>query len=394
MDFDLTWALWALPLAFAAGWLASRFDVRQWRLESRSAPKTYFKGLNYLLNEQQDEAIDAFIAAVQQDPDTSELHFALGNLFRRRGDYDRAVRVHQHLLQRGDLSKVDHERAQHALAMDFIKAGLLDRAEDSLQKLMGTSYQEEAQVALLGLYERSREWAKAIPIARMLESSGRGSFKSRIAHYLCELAQESSHRQEFEIAQTQLNHAQEECPESARARLAMANLHEQAGRTQAAFDQLVTLANMTPGALPLAATKLATLAVVLGKEPIARKLLMQAEAQSPSVDFVEALAALSSPDEEAGLYLAHLRREPSMVAAAGWITHTAKANTAKAENQDLGSGANGLWPPEVMKAVNKAVLPLRRYRCAACGFEAGTHFWQCPGCQTWDSYSPRRVDEL
>ena len=103
MDFDLAWILLGLPLAFVLGWLASRFDLRQLRVENRRAPKAYFKGLNFLLNEQQDQAIDAFIEAVQSDPDTSELHFALGNLFRRRGEYDRAVRVHEHLLSRGDL---------------------------------------------------------------------------------------------------------------------------------------------------------------------------------------------------------------------------------------------------------------------------------------------------
>ena len=128
MEFDLSWILLGLPLAFVLGWLASRFDLRQLRAENRRAPKAYFKGLNFLLNEQQDQAIDAFIEAVQNDPDTSELHFALGNLFRRRGEYDRAVRVHEHLLSRGDLSRTDRERAQHALALDFLKAGLLDRA--------------------------------------------------------------------------------------------------------------------------------------------------------------------------------------------------------------------------------------------------------------------------
>jgi len=92
MDFDLGWILLGLPLAFVLGWLASRFDIRQLRLENRQNPKAYFKGLNHLLNEQQDQAIDAFIQAVQQDPDTSELHFALGSLFRRRGEFDRAVR--------------------------------------------------------------------------------------------------------------------------------------------------------------------------------------------------------------------------------------------------------------------------------------------------------------
>jgi tetratricopeptide (TPR) repeat protein len=105
MEFDLSWILLGLPLAFVLGWLASRFDLRQLRMENRRAPKAYFKGLNFLLNEQQDQAIDAFIEAVQNDPDTSELHFALGNLFRRRGEYDRAVRVHEHLLSRGDLPR-------------------------------------------------------------------------------------------------------------------------------------------------------------------------------------------------------------------------------------------------------------------------------------------------
>ena len=111
MELDLMWILVGLPLAFGLGWLASRLDLRQLRIDNRQAPRAYFKGLNYLLNEQQDQAIDAFIEAVQNDPDTSELHFALGNLFRRRGEYERAVRVHEHLMQRGDLSLADGPRA-------------------------------------------------------------------------------------------------------------------------------------------------------------------------------------------------------------------------------------------------------------------------------------------
>ena len=145
MESDFVWLLLGLPLAFVLGWGASRIDLRQLRAENRSVPKAYFKGLNFLLNEQQDQAIDAFIEAVQNDPDTSELHFALGNLFRRRGEYDRAVRVHEHLLSRGDLVKKDRERAQHALALDFLKAGLLDRAEDALAKLEGTPFEGQSR---------------------------------------------------------------------------------------------------------------------------------------------------------------------------------------------------------------------------------------------------------
>ena len=165
MELDWVWILIGLPLAFGLGWMASRLDLRQLRIDNRQAPRAYFKGLNYLLNEQQDQAIDAFIEAVQNDPDTSELHFALGNLFRRRGEYERAVRVHEHLMQRGDLSSADRQRAQHGLALDFLKAGLLDRAEDSLSKLEGTAFAEQAHLALLSIYERSRDWPQAGEIA-------------------------------------------------------------------------------------------------------------------------------------------------------------------------------------------------------------------------------------
>ena len=149
MELDLIWILVGLPVAFGLGWLASRLDLRQLRIDNRQAPRAYFKGLNFLLNEQQDKAIDAFIEAVQNDPDTSELHFALGNLFRRRGEYERAVRVHEHLLSRGDLSAADRQRAQNALAKDFVKAGLLDRARCS-QKARRHCIRRPSQISTLG----------------------------------------------------------------------------------------------------------------------------------------------------------------------------------------------------------------------------------------------------
>ena len=139
MDLDLQWLLIGLPVAFALGWLASRMDLKQLKRARDDSPRAYFKGLNLLLNEQQDKAIDAFIEAVQNDPDTTELHFALGNLFRRRGEFERSVRVHQHLLGRSDLKPGDRDRAQLALAQDFMKAGLFDRAEAAWHALEGTS---------------------------------------------------------------------------------------------------------------------------------------------------------------------------------------------------------------------------------------------------------------
>src|SRR6218665_1033888 len=244
MEFDLRWLLFVLPAAFGIGWLASKLDTRQWKREQGDAPKAYFKGLNLLLNEQQDKAIDAFIEAVQNDPDTSELHFALGNLFRRRGEYERAVRVHTHLLQRGDLPRAERERAQHALAQDFFKAGLFDRAEEAYAALRRTPFENEAQLALLSLYERSRDWRKAADVARELERTGTASFATRIAHYLCELALEAQARHQDEEAQALLAEARKTAPQAARAHVLAGQMlarREQPEQAMAAYAELLTL---------------------------------------------------------------------------------------------------------------------------------------------------------
>ncbi len=383
MEFDLSWILLGLPLAFVLGWVASRMDLRQLRLENRQTPKAYFKGLNHLLNEQQDQAIDAFIEAVQHDPDTSELHFALGNLFRRRGEYERAVRVHQHLLSRGDLSQADRDRAQHALALDYLKAGLLDRAEDALTKLEGTAHETQAHLALLSIYERSRDWPKASVIAKKLGQSGQGSFQGRLAHYLCEEADSLDVTQHAEQVLSLLKQAMEAAPQSARARMALAKSLVQLGRTQEAYSTLESLATQVPAALPLVAPKLAELAPALHRSPEALALLETNYAKTASLDVLNAIVVLRKAQGETHTndwFAKHLEREPSLVAATQWIAHE------KFEHEQ--------FHPQVQRALERAAKPLQRYRCAACGFEATQHFWQCPGCQAWDSYPARRVEEL
>ena len=216
MEFDLQWLLIGLPVVFALGWMASRLDLRQLKRERDDSPRAYFKGLNLLLNEQQDEAIDAFIKAVQDDPDTTELHFALGNLFRRRGEFERAVRVHQHLLQRADLKAGERNRAQLALAQDYMKAGLFDRAEAAWRALQGTSFDGEAQLALLSLYERSRDWPQAADVARRLDAQGAGSFAARIAHYECELSEQADSKGDTPAAEAALERARQASPQSPR----------------------------------------------------------------------------------------------------------------------------------------------------------------------------------
>lgn len=381
MEFDFTWVLLGFPIAFTLGWLASRLDLRQLRIENRQAPKAYFKGLNFLLNEQQDQAIDAFIEAVQNDPDTSELHFALGNLFRRRGEYDRAVRVHEHLMSRGDLTQPERDRAQHALALDFLKAGLLDRAEVALRKLEATPFEEEARLALLSIYERSRDWANATEIASRLGNSSLGSFSTRQSHYLCEQASALAAAGDTGQAHATLKQAAAMAPASARPLLDLAKLQAQLGQAPEAFQTLLQLEKSAPQGFPLAAGLLANIALGSAQQPDALALLKARYAQTPSIDVLEAIVKLEKdPLQARHWYVEHLERQASLVAASKWI------GGEKLQNEHQHA--------LVQRALDLATKPLMRYRCAACGFEATQHFWHCPGCQAWDSYPARRIEEL
>jgi lipopolysaccharide assembly protein B len=381
MEFDFTWLLWALPLAFGMGWLASRFDLQQWRIESRQAPQAYFKGLNHLLNEDQDQAIGAFIEAVQHDPDTAELHFALGHLFRGRGDYDRAVRVHEHLLSRADLQAHDRLRAQRALAQDFLKAGLLDRAEQALSRLEGSVFETEARWSRLAIYERTREWDKAAEMARGLDTPEH-PMALRLAHYACEGAEGLRRSQRMTEALTLLEAVVQQHPGCARAWIALADLRHALSHTSGAWEALRQLNRHAPSHTPLVAHNLAVWGRLLERSTEARQLLLDWQAaHEPSLDVTQALATLAADSTQARrLYIEHMRREPSLVAAGLWLG-----------GQTLGSAEEDTL---MRQALERAAAPLKRYRCLACGFEARQYFWHCPGCQRWDSYPPRRVEEI
>jgi lipopolysaccharide assembly protein B len=377
MDFDLQWLLLALPIAFALGWIGSRFDLRQWKREQRSSPKAYYKGLNLLLNEQQDKAIDAFIEAVQGDPDTTELHFGLGNLFRRRGEFERAVRVHQHLMQRADLSTIERERAQNALAQDYLKAGLFDRAEDAYRDLEGTPFDTEARLALLQLHERSRDWRAAADDAARLESAGAGSFASRIAHHWCEIALEADERGDPAAAEAALVRAMEIAPASPRPWVQAGQRLADAGRHGDALVAWNTLRERHPGAFALVAQAYARCAQETGQAADALEMLQAMHSRQPSLDLLKAIDMLDGDAARMRQrHAAHLAQQPTLSAAAALLRDTPDAE------------------PALLAAVERAALPLQRYRCAACGFEAQHYFWLCPGCLSWDSYPTQRVEDM
>ncbi len=414
MDFDLQWLLIAFPVAFALGWVASRFDLRQLKRERDDSPRAYFKGLNLLLNEKQDQAIDAFIEAVQSDPDTAELHFALGNLFRRRGDFDRAVRVHEHLLGRADLKAGDRDRAQLALAQDFMKAGLFDRAEAAWHALQGTAFDGDAQLALLSLFERSHDWPRAAAVARKLQaaaaaSSSDGSsdnFAARIAHYECEAAEAADRAGDTAAGDAALLRAEQAAsvatstpasastPTSAAAPIGVVSTVRVAvlagqrqlrqGHHAQAVQAWDALRQHNPQAFLLVAEDYAAAAHAAGQGDAAHAALEATLAQLPAVELLraleklEALQGVPTPQRLPRL-LAHLKQHPSLSAAQGLL-----------------AVPDGEWTAEAWTALRDAVArsakPLQRYRCAVCGFEAQHYFWQCPGCLTWDSYPTQRID--
>ena len=381
MEFDVQWLLVGLPVAFALGWLASRLDLRQLKRQRDDSPRAYFKGLNLLLNEQQDQAIDAFIEAVQTDPDTAELHFALGNLFRRRGEFQRAVRVHQHLVERSDLRPADRDRAQLALAQDFMKAGLFDRAEAAWRALLGTAFDADAELALLSLYERSRDWTQAAEVAGRLLDRGDASFAGRIAHYECERAEQADAAGQPEQARSALARARALAPQAARPRVLEGQRCRRYGDDAGAIDAWEALRAAHPPSFLLVAADYAAAARASGQAQRAMRTLTAALAETPSVELLQALEQLddaSPPAERLRRLLDHLQRQPTLPAVQLLL------------RVPPGEWSETAWTA-LREAVDRAARPLQRYRCAACGFEARHYFWQCPGCLSWDSYPPAQT---
>jgi lipopolysaccharide assembly protein B len=357
MTIDWIWLLLALPAAFGLGWIFSRLDIWQWKLEARHEPRAYFKGLSHLLNGQQDDAVNSFIEAVQNDPDTSELHFTLGSLFRRRGEYGRAVLVHSHLLARADLSVQDRSRAELALAQDYWRAGILDRAQAAIVDAdLATQNTKEAQQLMLAICERGRDWQGAASAAAQLQRMGAGHFDKRQANYLCEQGDFAA-----AIALS---------PESPRAYLALAQQQKNNGQSGLNFALLQTAINQAPEAAPLLAEPWLGSANNPAEQELASNRLLVMYEKTASLDVLQALIQHGVVDANTA-WQRHLAKKPSLLAASKLIKE-----------------------PQLQAALAKATEPLSRYRCAACGFAAQQYFWQCPGCLAWDSYAFNRVEEL
>jgi len=268
-----------------------------------------------------------------------------------------------------------------------MKAGLLDRAEDALARLENTPYENEARLSRLAIYERAHDWPQAVQIASLMHSHNQGDYSVRIAHYLCEQALGQLAHGQLDAAQDLLQQAQSEAPHAPRPRIELAHLQHKSGHPALALGSLMELAAVSPSSVPLVAPLMLELVKADERKPQVRALLEANYHSAPSLDVMQSLVHL---DEFAGVeqaegpvgrdwYIEHLRHEPSLVAAGRWL---AQESLSHEEHH-----------PAIQRALDNAAKPLTRYRCAACGFEARQHFWQCPGCQSWDSYPPRRVEE-
>lgn len=391
MTIELYWLL-ALPLFFALGWVAARIDLKHLLSESRALPRSYFKGLNFLLNEQPDKAIEAFLEAARVDPETVELHFALGSLFRRRGETDRAIRVHQNLVDRDASSpQLNEEQRLHALAElgeDYLKAGLLDRAEEIFLKLRGTARDEEALKFLLEIYQQEKEWGKAISVAQAMPNHSDHLWQKAIAEFYCELASGEMLHGNLAQARERLAEAIAANRKCVRAAVLLGELEFGEGRYEEAIEAWKRIEQQTPVYLALVAERLLDAHRRAGREEQGLQLLRGYLERHPSLDLLDTVfdAELKGGGAPAAYKLVRdeLRRNPTLLGLDKLL-----------EAQIL------VAPPErhadlelVKNLVHNHTRRVARYRCDACGFKARQFHWRCPGCGGWETYPPKRTEEF
>jgi lipopolysaccharide biosynthesis regulator YciM len=388
MEFEYWWLL-GFPIFFGLGWLAARVDIRHLVKDSRALPSSYFRGLNFLLNEQPDKAIEAFIEVVKVDPETVELHFALGSLFRRRGEYDRAIRMHQHLLERADLGPEQRAAALFALGQDYLKAGILDRAEEVFNRLSEGPQAGEARRYLLEIFQQEKDWDKASQMARSLEKDSGESRAKELAHFLCERAVADAAHSRPDTARRNLEQALEVNRKSVRASLQLGDLEKTHGSLARAIEHWKRIEVQNPAFLALVAQRLLEAYREAGKLEEGLTLLTGYLERYPSLDLLDAVfqTTLEAKGVEAAYKLVRdeLRRNPTLLGLDRLLEAQIIGAAHPERRRDL---------ELVRNLVHSHTRRLARYRCENCGFKARQFHWLCPACGGWETYPPRRTEEF
>ena len=387
MEIQLWWLL-ALPVFFALGWVAARIDIKQLVRESRALPRSYFRGLNFLLSEQPDKAIEAFLEAARVDPETVELHFALGSLFRRRGEADRAIRVHQNLVERDGLTEEQRLQALSELGQDYLKAGLLDRAEEIFLKLRATARDEEALKFLLEIYQQEKEWTRAIGIAESLPGHADHLWQKEIAEFFCELASGELLHGRTDEAQRYLERALAANRKCVRATILQGDLAWSCGDTASAINAWTRIETQNAVYVALVAGKLMEAYRKQGRTDQGIQLLRGYLERYPSLDLLDSVVQteleLGGPEAAYTLVRDELRRNPTLLGLDKLL-----------EAQVLMAPADRRADLELVKnLIHAHTRRVARYRCDSCGFKARQFYWRCPACGGWETYPPKRTEEF
>jgi len=378
---ELLWLL--LPVAAASGWMAGRRAAKAPPKKTGRLSADYFRGLNHLLNEQPDKAIEVFIRMLEAEGETVEIHLALGSLFRRRGEVDRAIRIHQNLIARPTLTTAQRTEALQELGLDYARSGLYDRAEEIFQELAEVrAHAERALRELLDIYQQERDWEQAVDTAKRLASRTGQSHDLQIAHYHCELADELKVAGDLSRALTQTGRALSVDPGCVRASLLQGDLENSRGNTKAALRAYRRVADQDSEYLPEVLDRLQAGYTALGREDEFHDYLRGQIERTRAIAPVLALAEMirdQDGERAAGEFIVHqLEERPSLRGLDRVIDLSL----------EISSGNTHQILEVLHHLVAKLVTGKPLYRCGHCGFEGKTLHWQCPSCKQWSSVKP------
>ncbi|MEZ6961354.1 MULTISPECIES: lipopolysaccharide assembly protein LapB [unclassified Aeromonas] len=375
-----------LPIAAGYGWYMGRRSVRQdTQKQSNQFSRQYVAGLNYLLSDESDKAVDLFIQLLEVDSETIETHLSLGNLFRQRGEVDRAIKIHQNLVAR-QLTREQRQLALQELARDFLAAGLLDRAEAIWKELCEDSdFEETALAQLLIIHQQLREWDKAIDVAVRLQQFQGKKLAEPISHFYCEQAENALREGNQGEALAKFKRALGINPACARASLRLAELAMAEGEYERASKELLRVFEQDMDFASEAIPKLLQCYQQLGRSQALIPILEKAVEEHAGVSVTLALAKLveerNGLSKARELVLRQLRRHPSMKGfyqLVGFQLASAEEGPAK-ESLEL-----------LQQLVGEQIKIKSTHKCRQCGFATHSLFWQCPSCRQWGSIKPIR----
>lgn len=377
----LVLALFALALAWYLGY-RMRYS-RDFSFRKSSLPRVYLDGLNFLLNEETDKAVDSFIKMLEVDSDTVETHLAVGKLFRRRGEVDRALRIHQNLIARPQLDKAARELALFELGQDYLSAGMLDRAERIFQEIVSVKENHILALrALLDIYQQEKSWQNAIQIAYKLEAASKTNLQDRVAHYYCELAESILQHNQHEMAEQYLKRAIDADRQCARASLLQAKLEMDRRNYKSALRNLKYIKAQNPDYLSEAIEPLAACYEELNEQENLVAYLKQLLDEYPHVPVVLILAdrirKWRGDKVAAGFVADYVRRYPSLRGVQLFINIYISSVEGRAKEDLL----------ILQGLMNKLLAEKPDYKCTACGFSGRFLYWLCPGCKSWSSIKP------